>query len=355
MFDVLTLWLIIWVVKNAAMDVSCAVTGKPNPRYELKKARAKAAGQPAPATPRYGGRDWFADLVSDGLQAQTERRRAKADAQRRQAEQQQALADEDDTDAAGGRPATRPDPVGNGSQPTTDASTDAVHARGEDCGELQCWDCADKHRAGTSNTYKIPAGSPLATPCPTCGTPINGIRRFHGADPDELIQQHCLRCGWLPRDATPAAAATQTSDPGAGGAPGPEQHHQHVPRPAAPADPGHLALVIPFPIKPQEENVSTDIHSEVIGLDQSIAYARSLAVFAGEHGQAGNEGYIGHLSSAKVEGVTLQSAHEMQEAFTNAAAAAEAHAAELEKQRAVQEAYDAAPDAGDKEFQTEGR
>src|SRR4051812_33752929 len=80
-----TLWLIVWIVKNAAMDVSCAVTGKPNPRYELKKARARAAGQALPVQPHYGGRDWCADLLSDGLQAQTEwrRRRAAAKAEQR--------------------------------------------------------------------------------------------------------------------------------------------------------------------------------------------------------------------------------------------------------------------------------
>ncbi len=94
---------------------------------------------------------------------------------------------------------------------------------------------------------------------------------------------------------------------------------------------------------------------EVQGLDQSIAYARSLATYAGEHGQAGNEGYLAHLNGAKVAGEGLRTAAEMQEAFANAQTAAEAHAAELEKQKQVQEAYDANPDAGDKDFQTEGR
>ena len=99
----------------------------------------------------------------------------------------------------------------------------------------------------------------------------------------------------------------------------------------------------------------SDLNSEVIGLDQSIAYASSLATLAGEHGMAGNEGYIGHLTGQKVAGDALRTASEMQEAFSNAAAAAEAHAAELTKQKQVQEAYDANPDAGDKQFQTEGR
>ncbi len=96
-------------------------------------------------------------------------------------------------------------------------------------------------------------------------------------------------------------------------------------------------------------------NGEVVGLDQSIAYAKSLAGFAGEHGQAGNEGYIGHLVKSQVTGVALQSAHDMQEAFATAQAAADRHAKELERQKTVQEAFDNTPDAGDKEFQQQGR
>lgn len=76
--DVAVWWLIIWVVKNAAMDVVHACKGTANPRYELAKAKAKAAGQPSPTPHRYGSREWFADLLSDGLVAQTEWRRRRA-------------------------------------------------------------------------------------------------------------------------------------------------------------------------------------------------------------------------------------------------------------------------------------
>lgn len=101
--------------------------------------------------------------------------------------------------------------------------------------------------------------------------------------------------------------------------------------------------------------MSTTVNGEVFGLDQSIAYAKGLATFAGEHGPAGNEGYVGHLTKSKVTGAGLQSAHDMQEAFGAAQAAADKHAKELERQRGVQEAYDSAPDAGDKDFQQQGR
>jgi hypothetical protein len=268
MFDVLALWLILWVIKNAAMDLMYASSGKPNPRYEAKKAKAAAAGKNPPAQPRYGTRDWFNDLLADGLQAQTEARRRRADKKRKAREEAERKAEEAEQAQAEQQAGEQPGP-----------------------------------------SEQEPAAQP---------------------DP-------------------------QTSEPGAGGAPDPEQPQQ--PRPTPPPD-GPDAQVIPFPKPNQQEEPpvsTTDINSEVQGLDQSIAYAQSLAKFAGEHGQAGNEGYLSHLTEAKVEGEGLSTAAQMQEAFDDAQAAAEAHATELERQKAVQEAYDANPDAGDKDFQQSGR
>jgi len=114
--------------------------------------------------------------------------------------------------------------------------------------------------------------------------------------------------------------------------------------------------VIPFPAPrataPKEQDMAT---TEVTGLDPAIEYAKALASYAAEHAQAGNEGYIGFLTQSKVQGSALSSAHEMQEAFAAAAAAAERHKGELEKQKTVQEAYNTNPDAGDKAFQQNGQ
>jgi hypothetical protein len=93
---------------------------------------------------------------------------------------------------------------------------------------------------------------------------------------------------------------------------------------------------------------------EVLGLDQSIAYAQHLAAEAGLHGPDGNEGYLTRLTAAHVVGAGLATGHDMQQAFAAAASAATGHAAELGKQKAVQEQYDANPDAGDKAYQTGG-
>lgn len=289
LFDLAALWLIVWMFKNAAMDVACAVTGKPNPRYELKKAKARAAGQAEPAQPRYGTRDWFGDLLADGLRAQTDWRRHRAAERRDRAAVRRQAAEQAERDQA----------------------------------EQDYW--ADLDRTKPDRTDP---------------------ERTRPALPDEPTSEPVPASAW----------PQQTSGPDAGGASGPE-YDQQVPRqPQPPADPEPMARVYPFPIPtPQQEDPVTIVNSEIVGLDQSIAYAKSLAGFAGEHGQAGNEGYIGHLVKSKVTGAGLQSAHDMQDAFSTAQAAADKHAKELERQRSVQEAYDSTPDAGDKDFQQQGR
>lgn len=329
MFDLAALWLIIWLLKNAAMDVSHAVKGTPNPRYELKKAKAKAAGQAAPTQPRYGSRDWFGDLVSDGLQAQTAWRRRKAD-EKRQAREFAESKQQDDAEAVAER----------GDQESGEPAGDVVH---------------DGKIPANANTGK------WSWACRKTGCPGKGFDFDTEQDATKAADQHrCMNTGSRPaegvqirRPGTDRPAPPQTPGSEPGGAPIPEQHDP--PRLAAPQD-GPTATVYPFPTKTQQEDtVSTDVTSEVTGLDQSINYARSLAAFAGEHEASGNEGYIGHLTQRKVIGQALQSAYDMQAAFENARVAAEAHATELEKQRTVQEAYDQAPDAGDKSYMTEGR
>jgi hypothetical protein len=94
--------------------------------------------------------------------------------------------------------------------------------------------------------------------------------------------------------------------------------------------------------------------AEIVGLTQSIAYAQHLAEQAGRHGPDGNEGYLLRLQAARVTGDGLTTGHTMQQAFAAAAAAATAHAAELDKQTGVQEQYDANPDAGDKDYYQAG-
>lgn len=91
---------------------------------------------------------------------------------------------------------------------------------------------------------------------------------------------------------------------------------------------------------------------EVLGLDQSITYAETLARFADEHTATGNETYLQRLAAARVTGDGLATGRQMQAAFADAAAAAHRHATDLATQRGVQEAYEHTPDAGDKTWLT---
>lgn len=78
--EIVLLWCFVlaYFAKQGAEDLVHAVKGTPNPRYELKRERARAAGQASPSQPRYGTRQWFADLYSDALVAHTEKRRRTA-------------------------------------------------------------------------------------------------------------------------------------------------------------------------------------------------------------------------------------------------------------------------------------
>ncbi len=107
---------------------------------------------------------------------------------------------------------------------------------------------------------------------------------------------------------------------------------------------------------PKEKNMS-DEDGEIYGLDACIAYCEALIARLTNHTAAGASGeqYTGMLGDAKVEGMALQTAHEMQAAIASAVSAIEAHKTELDAQKIVQEAFDTNPDAGDKEFQQAGR
>lgn len=107
----------------------------------------------------------------------------------------------------------------------------------------------------------------------------------------------------------------------------------------------------------ENENMGANDTGEIYGLDQCIAYCEALSASFENHTAAGASGeqYTGMLADAKVQGMSLQTAHEMQAAIASAVSAIEAHKVEMEAQKLVQEAYDANSDAGDKEFQQAGR
>lgn len=237
--------------------------------------------------------NYWADLVEDATQAATERRRRKAAERRQQGEEKP---DEEIQEAEWWEEDEPHQDPWERSVPVTDPPSTPREQRSD----------------ATSPAAEPDRGMPLANQCPGC------IGRGMGTG--------CCMCG-LP---IPESLRRKPGDP-------------------SEFKPGD-SNVYPFPNRIKESNVS-----EIQGLDQAIEYARSLADKAAEHGAAGNEGYIGVLTERNVSGATLASAHAMQEAFANAAAAAEAHAQDLEEGKVVQEAYDQAPDSGDQEFAQAGR
>ncbi|MER5703463.1 hypothetical protein ABT023_16180 [Micromonospora sp. NPDC002296] len=297
------IWVLTWMFKTAATDVLHAAKGTPNPRYELKKQKAIAAGKPVTGQARYGTREWAADLYSDALVAHTERRRAKAAA-----------------------PKPVDDMVDVAREPRLSPSS-VVHD-------------------GTS-TSRATAGK-WAWSCRRLGCPGKGFDYDSEAAAKAGAAAH--RCS--DTDAMPGEGVQIVGPGQAGNQSTPEPAPAPTPEPTG--EQPKLATVIPmFPTA--KEIVMPNVNGEVTGLDPAISYTTALAQFAGEHGAAGNEGYIGFLTKSKVKGQGLQSAHDMQEAFANAQAAAKRHAEELGKQKTVQEAYDQNPDAGDKDMMLNGR
>ncbi len=270
MFELALLGALIWLCKSAAEDVMHAKNGTPNPRYEMKRAKAAARGERY-QQPRYGSADYFADLKADFLQERTRLRREKAAAKAE--ERQTATIEVPFIDEV---PQPTPKPV----QPD----------------------------------------GPDVVPAPPTPSPTKQATDLGEGETDR-----------------PARRNATTVGPGI--------------RPAA-------ENVVQFARRTSEKEnaVTTQTETtEVIGLDQAIDYARRLAANAGAHGAAGNETYPGRLQQAKIAGAGIQTAHDMQAAFTAAAEAAETHAKTLEGYKNVQEAYNAAPDAPDKQFATAGQ
>jgi hypothetical protein len=306
MIDVGLFMLIIWILKNAAEDTLATVKGQSNPRIERRRARQKSRANNPIWTQLVG---WAGDIAEDA-------RTDAADSRRRKREQRQRELDEaaeaEQAEREQARERAEAERAEREQADREQAEREQARERAER--EQAEREQAEREQAEREQAQERAAGEQAE---PEVDIPLD--------DPKEEEQQQ-------------------------------EQGGSESASPDADSLPDN---VIPFarPKKfdPKEYRMSTQVNGEVTGLDPAISYAKSLAMFAGEHGQAGNEGYIGFLQQSKVAGVALQSAHDMQEAFANAQAAAEKHRQELAKQKAVQEAFNTNPDAGDKQFQMNGQ
>ncbi|MEV2236718.1 hypothetical protein [Micromonospora sp. NPDC049891] len=304
----LAIWVVTWMVKTAAQDVAYAVTGKPNPRYQVKLERARKAGGPTPQQHRYGTRDWLSDLYSDALAAHTEKRRKKA------AVKGQPV--DDMLDHAGVTPQQqRPAVASPGRRRPAPEPTSVVHDDEhpycvDPCGP----DCA---RPTATNAWWR---------CPRCGERKGGFRDADAAQADS--QNHV--CPAQPTTPDSPAATPDTNTEPSGEQP-------------------KLATVIPmFPIMKESDMAN----AEITGLPTAIAFAEGMANAHRAASTAGGEQYVAALRGFEVSGEAIGAVERAREQSQAAAAAWTAAAAEMKKQNTVKEAYQAVPDAGNKKFVT---
>ncbi|MFG1847753.1 hypothetical protein [Micromonospora carbonacea] len=293
-----------WFFQRAATDVLYAAAGKPNPRYELKKQKAIAAGQPPAAQPRYGTRDWFGDLWSDALAANTEKRRAG---------KTKAKPVDDMLDVA----KVRPEP----GKPSA-AEKPEPAARADDAEGISVVH-DDQHPYCTESCG--PNCGQYGWSCNRCGARQDGFVTLADA---RAASWHECRPAEQKTDPAPAAAE----------------------KPATPTgEPSKLATVIPmFPIM-KEPTMS---NAEITGLPTAIIFAQGMANAHKAAAAAGGEQYVAALRGFDVGDGAIATVTHAREMSAQAAAAWDAAAAEMQKQNTVKEAYQAVPDAGNKRFVT---
>ncbi|MFI5833234.1 hypothetical protein ACIA5A_06105 [Micromonospora sp. NPDC051300] len=299
-------WVLVFalMLQRGVTDGLYAYRGKPNPRYELKKARAQAAGQPVPAQPRYMTGDWFKDLYSDSLAANTDRRRAKAKAKAQPVDDMLDVVAE-----------PKPAPTPSDGKPTPAARPS---------------DAAGRVAAGVSEARakQRPVG---VTTCDRCGREQH-IDAMTPVTNGSQVQMWCNRHD-IPAAPTPTPDTKPTASPDptpTGGQP-------------------KLATVIPmFPILKE----TAMPNAEITGLPTAIAFAQGMANAHRAASTAGGEQYVAALRSFEVGDGTIATVASARELSAQAAAAWERAADEIGKQNTVKEAYQAVPDAGNKRFVT---
>lgn len=389
--DVAVWWLIIWVVKNAAMDVVHACKGTANPRYELAKAKAKAAGQPSPTPPRYGSREWFADFLSDGLVAQTNWRRERAE--RKAVEKAKAKAPVDDMldvvrepDLGAGPTSSvvhDVDPPGRPIPVHEETALDRVYAA----------------------FHKIRQERPLRTePCGNCGGEV-GVEFRLPRSVNGVTRQVCPACAeaidrghpeWTAPDArlrsaarpdmpeeptiplTPsdvsvpadvlASARTALAEEDPQGRRNlramdaawekvlkvhPDVDPMVIDRALVLADRAPSFVPDTTPIAPVIQLFPTTkeinmANIEATGLPTAIAFAEAAAAAHESFSGGGSEGYIGALEQMEMGETYVGSAREAMEASSVAAAKWTSHAEGLKTQTSGQEFYRNNPDAANK-------
>lgn len=291
-----------WLAQNATVEREHARRGTTSPRWQAKLMKMEREGRPGYA-PRYGSRDWVADLWGDFLKAKTDARRAsvkrKGDSfaerleRMREAYRKLPTSLNPETEVQGESP--KPESKVAPEEPTPGYF------------RAKCVNCGDVCFIGDYD----PDGGPV----------------------------WCKPC----RDLYPRRGSVPTP----------------VPNPDV-ADKFLDALdanVIPiFRKADKEEKEDMTVSTEVTGLDPAIHYAERVAEVHETHAAGGGETYVNGLADAGVGQETLAAVRAAQEATSNAAAHWRGIVKRLtEENKGVQQEYINNPNAGDKPFQTGGR
>lgn len=392
----LAIWVVTWVFKTAATDIAHAVKGTPNPRYELKRERALKAGQPVKGQPRYGTKDYAADFMADFLKAKTEKRRTlqKAKAQpvddmigilREPKAKPERVYDPNNSrecpDCKGevvldGRPCPRCLAEQQRRNALWDEQAIAVQkarhetpeppVREEKPVRRDAEDAAEKWTCLGCDMERDPAGRKVE---PGRGLICLYCQEFHAVqkidttgledkqpadtrpdgwaiDPDSPTGRHLAGrwCGDPNCDCACKQCLARMTKPGR------SLCDECLTKPDTRPD----AQIIQFPNPKNIEKEIIMADSEITSLSHAIAYADTIANTHQNFATAGAEGYVGALERAGNGPAVIASAREAMEASGIAADRWVQHRAVLEQQMTVKEAYQAQPDAADKEFLLNG-
>lgn len=291
------LYGLVWLAQNAMVETRHAAAGTTSPRWQAKLARLAREGQPG-YVPRYGSRDFFADLWGDHLKAKTEARRA--------------------------------------------AAVDKLHdvplsERARRIFSTKAAREADLARAiAEALDIARPTPEPLDLDAeldrPT-DEPIPGVTKVE-----------CVRCGrvcdvtdyWINGgEVWCVTCRDRASRPQLSLVPNPDRASARV-----------------IPVNGEQAQMS----AEVTGLDPAIAHAKAVSLAHEAHAAGGSETFINGLADAGVGQETLGAVRaaqaKSQEAADHWGGVAERLIAE---NKTVQEAYTNSPNAGEKGFQLGGR
>ncbi|MCX5119199.1 hypothetical protein OG992_18600 [Micromonospora sp. NBC_00362] len=384
-------WILVitWMVQRGVTDGMYAFRGKPNPRYELKKAKALAAGQAAPEQHRYGGRDWAGDLLSDAMAANTKWRRSRAKAKAQPVDDMIGILREPkaqpkservfdpnysrtcpdckDEVTLDGRPCPRCVSEQQRRNALWDEQELAARraSRSEDSAPARTFGSPEEREEKVSTLQDV-ALAKLAESgtrthrdsrgrCPDCGEPNPFDTPCSSHNPAAPREETLVPQGEAPKSFADGWTGMRTNQ-GEPMCQGCQKAYRRLNPPAGcgcPAASGHTAQIIQFPNPNTVKEIDMS-NPEAAGLSTAIAFAEAAASAHHSFATAGAEGYIGALQRGDMDGEPIDTAREAMEASGIAADKWNAHKATLEAQQTVKEAYQAQPGAANKEYLLNG-